>query len=81
MSTYQTTVQDSNQIRFGSAKVEVGATVGTLVDLGAAQDIIFEESFDVVYLQPHNAPKKQISIKNHEAAVTFKMMEITKHGK
>lgn len=76
MSTYQTTVQDSNQIRFGSAKVEVGATVGTLVDLGAAQDINFEETFDVVYLQPHNAPKQQLAIKNHEASVTFKMMEI-----
>lgn len=76
MSTYQTTVQDSNQIRFGSAKVEVGATVGTLVDLGAAQDVNFEEKFDVVYLQPHNAPKEQIAIKNHEASVSFKMMEI-----
>ena len=76
MSTYQTTVQDSNQIRFGSAKVEVGASVGTLINLGAAQDINFEETFEVVYLQPHNAPKQQIAIKNHEAAVTFKMMEI-----
>ncbi len=76
MSTYQTTVQDSNQIRFGSAKIEVGETVGTLLNLGAAQDVIFDETFEVVYLVPDNAPKKQIGIKNHEAAVSFKMMEI-----
>jgi hypothetical protein len=76
MSTYQTTVQDSNQIRFGSAKVEVGATIGTLVNLGAAQGVKFEEKFDVVYLVPDNAPKSQIAIKNHEASVSFSMMEV-----
>jgi hypothetical protein len=76
MSTYQTTVKDGNQIRFGSAKVEVGASVGALIDLGAAKDIKFEESFDVVYLTPDNAPKKQIAVKDHEAKVTFSMMEV-----
>lgn len=76
MATYQTTVQDSNQIRFGSAKVEVGAAVDSLVNLGAAQGVKFEENFDVVYLQPDNAPKIQIAIKNHEASVAFSMMEI-----
>jgi len=73
---YQTTVQDPNQIRFGSAKVEVGASVGALVNLGAAQSIKFEEKFDVVYLKPDNAPKKQIDVTNHEASVTFSMMEV-----
>ena len=76
MSTYQTTIKDGNQIRFGSAKVEVGASVGALVDLGSAQKITFEESFDVVYVVPDNAPKKQIAVKDHEAKVTFSMMEV-----
>jgi hypothetical protein len=76
MVTYQTTVKDSNQLRFGSAKIEVGDDVGSLVDLGAAQDVNFSESFEVVYVVPHNAPKKQIAVKNHEASVAFKMMEI-----
>jgi len=76
MTTYQTTVQDSNQIRFGSAKVEVGATVGSLVNLGAAQGVKFEEKFDVVYLAPDNAPKSQIAVRNHEASVTFSIMEV-----
>jgi len=76
MSTYQTTVQDGNQIRFGSAKVEVGATVDALVNLGAAQGITFEESFEVVYLVPDNAPKRQVTTKDHEAKVTFSMMEV-----
>jgi len=76
MATYQTTVQDSNQIRFGSAKVEVGAAVDSLVNLGAAQGVAFEEKFDVVYLVPDNAPKSQIGIKDHEASVTFSMMEV-----
>lgn len=76
MSTYQTTVQDSNQIRFGSAMVEVGDTEEALVNLGAAKDVVFEETFDVVYLTPDNAPKRQIAIKNHEAKTTYKMMEV-----
>jgi len=76
MSTYQTTIKDGNQIRFGSAKVEVGASVGALVDLGAAADVKFEEKFDVVYIVPDNAPKKQIAIKDHEASVSFSMMEV-----
>jgi hypothetical protein len=40
----QTTVQDSNTIRFGSAKLEVGPNVGALTDLGAVNGVVFNES-------------------------------------
>lgn len=75
MPTRQTTVQDSNTIRFGSAKIEAGATVGTLVDLGAANGVVFNETWDVVKVKADNAGEVVLGIKNQKATVTFDMME------
>jgi hypothetical protein len=71
----QTTVQDSNTVRFGSAKCEIGATVGTLVDLGAVNNVVLNESWEKVSVMSDNAGEIKIGIKNHKAVVTFDMLE------
>jgi len=71
----QTTVQDSNTIRFGSAKIEAGATVGALVDIGAANNVVFTESWDPVKVKSHNAGLIKVGIQNQMAKVTFDLLE------
>ncbi len=75
MVNYQTGVQKINAIKFGSAKVEVGATIGALVNLGVATDIEFEEEFTPIILKPDNAPEIQVGVKEHYASVRFNMWE------
>lgn len=71
----QTTVQNSNTIRFGSGKVEVGPDETSLVDLGAMTGITFEESWDVVEVESDNAGQVQIGTSNHVAAISGDLME------
>lgn len=73
---YQTSLQQSNTIRFGSAKVEVGETIGSLVDLGLASNIEFTEEFTPVEIIPDNGPKIQKGKKDHRANVKFDLWEI-----
>lgn len=72
----QTTVQDSNSIRFGSGVLEVGDTVGTLVNLGAMRGIEFEESWEVTKIMSDNAGEILRRIKDHVASVSGELMEI-----
>ena len=51
----QTSVQVENAIRFGSAKFEMGATVGALVDIGAIRNGVWEYRFDKVTVKSDNA--------------------------
>lgn len=74
--TYQTTVQRSSAIKFGSMKVEVGSAIDSLTDIGVASDIEFNESFDLIQLVPDNAPVIPIGKRNHKATVKFNMWEI-----
>lgn len=76
MKLIQTSVQDSRTIRFGSAKFEVGADLGSLVNLGAMRDIKFEENFDRVKLMSDNAGEINAGIRNHAAAIEGNLMEI-----
>lgn len=76
MVTYQTAAQNSASIRFGSAKVEVGATVGSLVNLGLATGIEFTEESEQIVLKPDNAPEIVVGVKNHTATVKFEMWEL-----
>lgn len=71
----QTTVQDSNTIRFGSAKIEMGANVGALVDYGAANNVVFTESWDPVKVVSANAGEIVVGIRNQMATVNFDMLE------
>lgn len=72
----QTTVQESNTIRFGSAKFEVGEDVGSLVNLGAMDNVKFEETFDVVKIKTDNAGEISGGIRNHIAAIEGDLLEI-----
>lgn len=72
----QTTVQESNTIRFGSGVLEVGNSVGTLVNLGAMRGIEFEESWEVTKIMSDNAGEILRRIKDHVASVAGELMEI-----
>lgn len=73
---YQTSVQNTDTIKFGSAKVEAGAAVGSLTNLGLAANIEFSEEYDLIELVPDNAPKIPKGKKNHRATVKFDMWEV-----
>lgn len=72
----QTTVKESSTIRFGSGKLEVGADVGSLVDLGAMIGVKFTEEFDKVSIMSDNAGEIFSGIRNHKATVEGELLEI-----
>lgn len=72
----QTTVQEATSIRFGSAKFEVGDDVGSLVDVGAIRDGVWEETFDKVEVMSDNAGAIELGIRNHFAFLSGNLMEI-----
>lgn len=76
MVNFQSEVQNVNAIRFGSAKIEVGATVGALINLGVATGIEFEESFTPIVIKPDNAPELKVGVREHYATVRFELWEI-----
>jgi hypothetical protein len=68
----QTTVQNSNCLRFGSGKLQVdayGANFGALVDLGALRDIKAVESWDEVTIDSNNAGELAARIKKQKLTV------------
>ncbi|AAM07159.1 predicted protein [Methanosarcina acetivorans C2A] len=69
-------MKNQNTIRFGSAKIEVGETESTLIDLGIAEGISFTEEFEPIEVKPDNGPKLTLGTKNHIATVAFSMMEL-----
>lgn len=71
-----TAVQTAAAIRFGSAKVEIGDTVGTLIDIGAARDVKFAHSFDKVVVPSDNAGPVELGIRNELVKMSALMMEI-----
>lgn len=76
MVSYQTSAQKTNSIRFGSAKIEVGETVETLVNLGLATSVEFTEEYEPITLKPDNGPEIIVGIKEHTATVKFEMWEL-----
>lgn len=72
----QTTVQQSQTIRFGSAKFEMGATAGSLVDVGAIRNGAFEYSFDKVEVKSDNAGVIKQAVTNERASLGGDLMEI-----
>lgn len=71
-----TKVQQSNTIRFGSAKFEVGEDEENLVNLGAMRGIEFEESWDEMRVNSDNAGVILVGMSNHQAAIRGELMEI-----
>ncbi len=76
MVSYQTSAQNKETIRFGSAKIEVGETVATLVNLGLATSVEFTEEYEPIVLKPDNAPEIVVGVKDHTATVKFDMWEV-----
>ena len=72
----QTSVQVATAIRFGSAKFEVGDDVGSLVDVGAIREGVWEETFDKVEVMSDNAGAIELGIRNHFAFLSGNLMEI-----
>lgn len=72
----QTTVQKSNAIRFGSARFEVGADIGSLVNLGVMRGIAFEEAWDEVIVKTDNGGELPSRVKNHIAKLSGDLMEL-----
>jgi len=72
----QTKVQEANTIRVGSAMVEVGDDVGSLVNLGAMTGVTFEESWDTVEIESDNAGTIRTGVSNHTAGVNGELQEI-----
>lgn len=71
-----TTVQQSNTIRFGSAKFEVGETENDLVDLGAMRGVEFEETWDEMRVMSDNAGVIVVGMQNQQAILRGDLMEI-----
>ncbi len=72
----QTSVQVENAIRFGSAKFEMGATVGALVDIGAIRNGVWEYRFDKVTVKSDNAGTIMEAIRNEECGISADLMEV-----
>ena len=72
----QTTVQHSETIRFGSAKFEMGANVGALVNVGAIRNAAFEYTYDKVQTKSDNAGIIRQAVMNERAALSGDLMEI-----
>lgn len=76
MCAYQTTVQEANTIRFGSATVYVGEDESSLVNLGAMRGITFEESWDKTRVMADNAGEVSLGVRNPQAALSGDLMEV-----
>lgn len=72
----QTTVQKSNTLRFGSAKVEISQDGTDWTDLGVANKISFEEKFSLVEIKADNGGLVCALIKDQECTVKFNLLEI-----
>jgi hypothetical protein len=60
---FQTQVVNVDAIKFGSAKVEVGATTSSYIDLGIAQGVTFEEQNTFAWIGADNAEPKRRLVK------------------
>lgn len=76
MARAMTKVQQSNTIRFGSAKFEVGEDEENLIDLGAMRGIEFEETWDEMRVNSDNAGVIIAGLLNQQVAIRGDLMEI-----
>ena len=71
----QTTVVRLNAIRFGSAKFEVGADIGSLINLGALRAVAFKELWDELQVGSDNAGVLIDRVKNQRCEITANWLE------
>jgi len=72
----QTTVQDPKQIRQGQGMIEVGDDVGSLVNLGAVDNVKFQETFETVDIISQSTGLIEVRKRNHRCRLTFDQIEI-----
>lgn len=72
----QTQVQKENALRFGSMKVEIGNTLGTLVDIGVLRDVSFEGKAEITALQFDNAIERKMIKDADKFALNATLCEI-----
>lgn len=74
----QTTVQNSEALRWGSAKVETAlysAGFGSLVNLGAIRELVLTETFNPVTVESDNAGTIRRFINSQKMTITFIWLE------
>ncbi len=71
----QTTVQRQNAIRFGSAKFEIGDSIGALSNIGALRNVKAVESWDEVLVESGNAGVLLKKIKNQKLTLSADYLE------
>lgn len=73
----QTTAQNSKTLRAGSVKVEAGADIGSLINLGAFRgNVTFEEAWEEVTAMSANAGELARRIRNHRCSVAGDAFEV-----
>lgn len=72
---YQTEVQRPDAVRRGSMKVEVGLSLGTLINLGAIKDVVIQEEWELVKTIGGNTGEIKRNIKNHTVKIGFSWQE------
>lgn len=72
----QTSVQNLNAIRFGSGKLEIGTSLGSLINIGAIRNAVFKEEWEDVEVKSDNAGIVKVGIKEHVAYIECDMMEV-----
>lgn len=69
---YQTTVQNGDAIRFGSMKVEVGASTSSLTNIGVARGVTFEEQLTYAWIGGDNAAlQRRVTMQRAVISGTF----------
>ena len=73
---YQTEIGNIDAIRFGSMKVEAGATTSALTDLGVAKGVTFEEQITYAWIGMDNAQRQRRIVKQ-EVVISGSLVEFS----
>jgi hypothetical protein len=74
----QTTIQNVEAVRWGSAKIEAALKsvgFGSLQNLGAIKNLAIDESWTNVQVDSHNAGRVRTRVKDHKLAIKFDWLE------
>ncbi len=71
----QTAVQKSNAVRFGSAKLELGVDIGSLVNFGALREVKITEQWEDTEVKSDNAGVLKHAIRNQKLQATAGWLE------
>ena len=73
---FQTDIQNIDAIRFGSMKMEVGATTAALTDIGVGKGITFEEQLTYAWIGMDNATRQRRVVKQ-EVVISGSLVEFS----